>query len=140
EVIEPKRKRAALTTLAVLAAFAGLAVLDLLLSGTLGSATAQPRGAADDASWTATTRAADVIAARKALMLEAGLVMVPVDAFAVADPPTEADAQTAAELQRAAASVERLLLALPHLFPPPTNLFDADDELTATAELPVIWE
>src|SRR5690606_28192225 len=101
------------------------------------SAAAQPRATASDPSWTAASRPEDVIAARRALMQEAGLVMIPVDAFAAA---ADADARPAADLQRAAESIERLLLALPHLFPPPTNLYDEDDEPPATSALPSIWE
>lgn len=146
EAVEPNRKLAALTTLAMLTTCAALAVLAVLLLGTLGRAAAQPSApsapsaSATDPSWTATTRPEEVIAARKALMLEAGLVMIPVDAFAAAEPADAAAARSAADLHRAAESVERLLLALPHLFPPPTNLFDENDELPATAALPAIWQ
>jgi len=141
EVIETGGKSAVSAALAVLTALVGSVVLTALLQGTLGSAAAQPAGAPADPSWTATSRTADVVAGRKALMQEAGLLMTRVDTFAAADGGQNgAGAPTADDLHRAAESIERLLRAFPHLFPPPTNLYDANDELAATAALPAIWQ
>src|SRR6185436_2437112 len=50
---------------------------------------------------------------------------------------TPADAET---LRSAATTIESLLLALPHLFPPTTNLFDPAAHDPPTTALPVIWQ
>jgi cytochrome c556 len=121
----------------MLTTFAGLAGLAVFLLGTLGSATAQPSAAAAGTSSTATSRPTDAIAARKALMKEAGLVMIPVDAFAAAE---AGDTQPDTDLQRAAQSIERLLLAFPQLFPSTTNLYDEATDPPPTAALPRVWE
>lgn len=126
-----------LAAIAMLTILAGLAVLAVLALGALGTAAAQPEVRPQDTSWTATSRPTEVIAARQALMLELSLLMRPVDALAASP---EADAQAAAALRPTAESIERLLQPFPHLFPPPTNLYDERDALPATSALPAIWQ
>lgn len=77
---------------------------------------------------------AEVIEARRVLMLEAQRQMTPIDNYTLGTP---ADA---AALKSAAQTIEALLLALPHLFPPDTNLFDPATREPPTIALPAIWE
>jgi len=76
----------------------------------------------------------EVIEARRALMAEAERQIKPIDLYTVGTP---ADAET---LRSAATTIESLLLALPHLFPPTTNLFDPAAHDPLTTALPSVWE
>ncbi|HEY8521462.1 MAG TPA: cytochrome c [Gammaproteobacteria bacterium] len=107
-----------------LVAASGLAVLAL----------AQAQAPADDPAWTGVARAADVIAARQALMAELERLMEPID---IATTGAESDP---AALREAAGTVATMLLAVPHLFPPTTNLYDPEAEQPQTLALPAIWE
>jgi len=84
--------------------------------------------------WTGITEPDEVIEARRALMTEVETLMKPVDNFIAGEP---ADAAT---LRANAAAIEPMLLALPHLFPPTTNLFDPDALDPPTLALPTIWQ
>jgi cytochrome c556 len=84
--------------------------------------------------WTGVTEPDEVIEARRALMTAAETLMKPVDGFIVGEP---ADAAT---LRASAATIEPMLLALPHLFPPTTNLFDPAAHDPPTTALPTIWQ
>jgi cytochrome c556 len=84
--------------------------------------------------WTGLTEPGEVIEARRVLMIEAERLMKPIDSFLVGEP---ADA---ALLHENATSLEALLLALPHLFPPTTNLFDPSAHDPPTTALPTIWQ
>jgi len=88
----------------------------------------------DQPGWTGATRPAEVIAARQALMLEVEKFMRGIDTYAFGEP---GDLVT---LQQDAASVGQLMLALPHLFPPTTNLFDAAADTPQTLALSTVWE
>jgi cytochrome c556 len=76
----------------------------------------------------------EVIEARRVLMLEAERQMKPIDEYTLGTP---ADA---AALKSAAQTIEALLLALPHLFPPDTNRFDPTTREPPTIALPTVWE
>ena len=95
-------------------------------------ATAAAPGA--EPGWTGVTEPNEVIEARRALMTEVETLMKPVDGFIVGEP---ADAAT---LRANAAAIEPMLLALPHLFPPTTNLFDPAAHDPPTTALPTIWQ
>jgi cytochrome c556 len=84
--------------------------------------------------WTGITDPMGVIAARQALMLEIELLMEPIDTYTV-DDSLDPD-----ELKRAARTISVMLMAVPHLFPPTTNLYEPDNNLTPTLALPRIWE
>ena len=84
--------------------------------------------------WTGITEPNEVIEARRALMTEAETLMKPVDNFIVGEPGD------AATLRANAAAIEPMLLALPHLFPPTTNLFDPEAHDPPTTALPAIWQ
>jgi cytochrome c556 len=83
--------------------------------------------------WTGLTEPGEVIEARRVLMLEAERLMKPIDSYSMAQPGEPA------ALRSAARTLESMLLALPHLFPPTTNLFDPDVREPPTIALPTIW-
>jgi cytochrome c556 len=119
-------KRSLLTCIAVVAA-----------NGLSGPAVAQQPSApsaADGPGWTGLTNPKDVIAAREALMVAIERLMEPIDSIEV-EPPKDPTKVTAA-----AARISELLLALPHLFPPTTNLYDPKSDMPETLALPAIWE
>jgi cytochrome c556 len=84
--------------------------------------------------WTGLTAPEEVIEARRVLMTETERLMKPVDDFIVGEPAA------AAVLRENAAAIEAMLLALPHLFPPTTNLFDPAALDPPTVALPTIWQ
>jgi cytochrome c556 len=84
--------------------------------------------------WTGLAQPEEVIEARRVLMRDAERLMKPIDSFSVgaaADP---------AALRSAAVTLEAMLLALPHLFPPTTNLFETTGREPPTIALPAIWD
>jgi cytochrome c556 len=109
---------------------AALAAAGALLGLTL-AADAAP---GDGPGWTGITNPKDVINAREELMEEIEHVMQPIDTFEVEDVPD------LNQLRLAANTVHVMLLALPHLFPPTTNLYDPKAETPATLALPAIWK
>src|SRR5947207_1006528 len=76
----------------------------------------------DGPGWTGITNPKDVINAREELMEEIEHVMQPIDTFEVEDLPD------LNQLRLAANTVHVMLLAVPHLFPPTTNLYDPKAE------------
>ena len=104
------------------------------LEPTLGAASETPDGPGAEAGWTGLTEPDEVIEARRVLMIETERLMKPIDGFIVGEP---ADA---AVLRANATSIEAMLLALPHLFPPTTNRFDPDVLDPPTIALPAIWQ
>lgn len=97
-------------------------------------ASAQDSATSHDPGWTGLTNPMDVIAARQALMLELEQLMVPIDTYTV-EPDTDPTL-----LPPAARTIATMLLAVPHLFPSTTNLYDPEEEMPATIALPRIWE
>ena len=91
-------------------------------------------GALEGPGWTGLTDPAEVIEARRLLMVEAERLMKPIDEYSIGLPGDPA------ALRSAATTLEPLLLALPHLFPPTTNLFDPAAHDPPTVALPVIWQ
>nr|MBO2514355.1 hypothetical protein [Gammaproteobacteria bacterium] len=101
---------------------------------TLASAAAGQEGLPGDApGWTGLTEVDEIIEARRVLMIRTEELMLPIDAFAAG---AEAESET---LRAAAESIEAMLLALPHLFPPTTNRYDPDVLEPETRALPEIW-
>jgi cytochrome c556 len=84
--------------------------------------------------WTGLTAPHEVISARQALMLDLERLMRPLDAYAVEE---MGDAEA---LRAAAESIAAMLAATPHLYPPTTNLYDAEAEQPATLALPAVWQ
>jgi cytochrome c556 len=91
-------------------------------------------GPGAEPGWTGITEPEEVIEARRVLMTEVEALMKPIDGFIVGEP---ADAAT---LRANATAIEAMLLALPHLFPPTTNLFDPAAHDPPTTALPAIWQ
>lgn len=98
----------------------------LALAG--GSVPGQAQG------WTGITNPRDIIEAREALMVEIEELMEPIDTYTV-DNTISADTVT-----EAADKISAMLLAVPHLFPPTTNLYDPGAEQPVTLALPGIWK
>jgi cytochrome c' len=107
----------------------GLTIGALALSGFAFAA--EP---SDGPGWTGVTSPKDVIAARGELMEEIEHLMQPIDTFQVVD------TDNLNALRLAANTVHVMLLAVPHLFPPTTNLYDSKAETPVTLALPAIWK
>jgi cytochrome c556 len=67
-------------------------------------------------------------------MVEVERLMQPIDSVTIGE-PTEP-----AALRSAAQTVSYMLRALPHLFPPTTDLYDPAAETPVTIALPAIWQ
>ena len=91
-------------------------------------------GPGAEPGWTGLTDPGEVIEARRVLMIEAERLMKPIDSFSIGGPGDPA------ALRSAAVTLESLLLAAPHLFPPTTNLFDPQLHDPPTTALPTIWD
>lgn len=100
-----------------------------LLCISLGAA-----GQEDAPGWTGITNVDDLIAARQALMGEIERLMLPIDLYTVGE---QEDIE---EIHSAATSIAQMLVATPHLFPPTTNLYDAEAEFPKTIAMPAVWE
>ena len=100
------------------------------------NAAAKPAAAAlpQGAGWTASAHAKDIIAARQDLMMRIEQLMIPIDGLQVGD---KADAKV---LREHGEVIAAMLAAVPHLFPPNTNLFDPAAAEPATLALPAIWQ
>ena len=83
--------------------------------------------------WTGITNPKDVITARGELMEEVEKLMQPIDTLQVRDVDLD-------QLPAAAGTISAMLLALPHLFPPTTNLYDPKAAIPETLALPAIWK
>ena len=84
--------------------------------------------------WTGVTRPKDVITARQEIMEHAEMLMEPIDTITVKEVTNEEQLRTNAE------AISAMLGALPHLFPPTTNLYDPKAEEPRTLALPAIWK
>jgi cytochrome c556 len=76
----------------------------------------------------------EIIEARRLLMTESERLMKPIDGYTIGEPADPA------QLRSLATTLEPMLLALPHLFPPSTNLFDPAVIDPPTIALPAIWQ
>ena len=115
----------------VLIARALLATVAALAGVALAADAAAP---GNGPGWTGITNPKDVITARQELMEEIEHLMEPIDTFQVKD---DADAE---KLRASAGTIAAMLLAVPHLFPPPTNLHDPTTLMPETLALPAIWK
>lgn len=117
------------TTLAILAATLSLATAAC-------ERAAEPDSQAAPASIVAIAEfdPLETIEARRLLMLEAGRQIEPIDLYTIGTPADPA------ALRSAAVTIESLLLALPHLFPSNTNLFDPTTREPPTTALPAVWQ
>ncbi|MGD2167249.1 MAG: cytochrome c [Gammaproteobacteria bacterium] len=88
----------------------------------------------DGPGWTGRTDPEAVIAARQALMTEMERLIMPIDLFTVGESADPDD------LRSAALSIAQMIRAFPHLFPPTTDLYDAQADTPATLALPAVWD
>jgi cytochrome c556 len=84
--------------------------------------------------WTGATNPKDVIKARQELMEHMEILMQPIDTITVEE------VRDVDRLHSNAEAISGMLLAVPHLFPPTTNLYDAGVQQPATLALPAIWK
>jgi cytochrome c556 len=110
-----------------------IAVIALAVGAMGGWALAQSP-APEGAGWTGMTEPEELIEARRVLMIEVERQMIPIDRFTVGEPADLAALKSAAE------TLEAMLLAFPHLFPPTTNLYDPAELEPPTRALPEIWQ
>ena len=76
----------------------------------------------------------EVIRARGKVMERMELLMVPIDTIQV-EPVKNAE-----QLRVNAEAISAMLEAVPHLFPPTTNLYKAEGSNSPTLALPAIWK
>jgi len=112
---------------AALLAFAGA-----VLTGAVLAAEAVPAGP----GWTGRTNPKDVIHARGELMAHMEELMRPIDTITVTPGPVK----DVDQLHFNAEVVDAILTAVPHLFPPTTNLYDPKSTAPETIALPAIWQ
>ena len=103
-----------------------------LLAATSALAVAAVPGKGE--GWTGVTKPREVIIARQELMEHIEELMEPIDTIQVKDTD---DLDT---LRHNGEVISAMLLALPHLFPPTTNLYDPKAQVPQTLALPPIWK
>jgi cytochrome c556 len=105
----------------------------LVCSAGIVGLNAQQPAVDDRPGWTGITAPEEVIEARRGLMDELERLIGPIDTFTVSG---TADL---AQLQSAGMTISRMLLAVPHLFPPTTDLYDPTVLESPTNTLPALW-
>ena len=115
-------------------ALAAMVIGGLLVMRTMPRATEDvPSGGAVEAP-AALSEPGEIIEARRVLMLRMEEQMRPIDEL------TASGKGDLAALRSAGATIEAMMLAFPHLFPPATNLFDPASRESPTYALPAIWD
>jgi cytochrome c556 len=84
--------------------------------------------------WTGLTHPKEIITARLELMEHMEELMKPIDTLQVEDVSDAAVVKFNAEV------VGAILTAVPHLFPPTTNLYDPEVLIPETLALPQVWQ
>jgi cytochrome c556 len=84
--------------------------------------------------WTGVTMPKAVIAARQEVMEHMEILMKPIDTITVSG------VRNVEQLHENAEVLGAILMAVPHLFPPTTNLYDPKVTMPATLALPAIWQ
>jgi cytochrome c556 len=85
---------------------------------------------------TGTSKPKDVILARGKLMERMEILMRPIDTITI----QKGAVGNAETLRQNAETIAAMLQAVPHLFPPATNLYDPKAQTPATIALPSIWQ
>ena len=111
---------------------AGFGAMAAIMGGAMALAADATPG--QGPGWTGVTKPKDVITARQELMEHIELLMEPIDTITVKDVTNVEQLHTSAE------AISAMLLALPHLFPPTTNLYDPRVKEPETLALPAIWK
>jgi len=109
-------------------------LLALVLARTF--AASAPAAPAAAPGWTGLANPRDVITARGKLMEGMERLMEPIDTITVQTGPVK----NVDLLHRNADTIADMLTAVPHLFPPTTNLYDPKSQTPATIALPAIWQ
>ena len=122
------------TVVAILALVIGLAVAVVMQRATPDAGEEQPAGPGSGEGWTGLSEPEEIIEARRVLMIQMEPLMRPIDAFSAGEPGDLPG------LRAAAATLESMLMAFPHLFPPTTNRYDPTTRESPTFALPAIWE
>jgi cytochrome c556 len=112
--------------------FAGLVLAWTLGSAPMAAPAAEP-APQEGPGWTGLTHPQDVIDARQQLMMEIERIMKPIDLLSTG---AQADPEV---LRSTARTIGKMLLAVPQLFPPTTNLYDPKVETPVTIAMPAIW-
>lgn len=86
--------------------------------------------------WTGLSRPLEIIHARGELMAHMEELMVPIDTITLPSQPV----RNVEQLRLNAEVVGAMLQAVPHLFPPTTNLYDPKSQAPPTIALPAIWK
>ncbi|MEO8307687.1 MAG: cytochrome c [Pseudomonadota bacterium] len=107
----------------------GALLSDALFDGAQAAAAIPGQGQ----GWTGVTRPKDVIAARQEIMEHMEILMKPIDTITVEE------VRNVEQLHENAEVLGAILMAVPHLFPPTTNLYDPKIQMPATLALPEIW-
>ena len=105
-----------------------------LLLASCGAQTPTAASTAPDPSLTGVTRPMEVIHARWELMEHVELLMEPIDSTQVEK------VKNADQLRTNAEAIAAMLGALPHLFPPTTNIYKPEGPEYPTLALPAIWK
>jgi cytochrome c556 len=109
-------------------------LLALVLAPTL--AANAPAAPAAAPGWTGLAKPRDVITARGKLMEGMERLMQPIDTITIQTGPVK----IVDLLHRNADTIADMLTAVPHLFPPTTNLYDPKSQTPLTIALPAIWQ
>ena len=105
----------------------------LLLAGAVAACSSPDSASLARPGWTGQTHPAEVIHARAELMEHVEELMEPIDSLEVGGMPDPALVHHNAEM------IGAMLTALPHLFPPTTDLYDPKTIEPKTLALPAIW-
>lgn len=84
--------------------------------------------------WTGVTKPKELIAARQELMEHMEILMMPIDTITVSE------VRNVEQLHENAEVLGAILMTVPHLFPPTTNLYNPKVTMPATLALPPIWQ
>lgn len=106
----------------------------LMICALLATTAAPAQDVGKGQGWTGVTRPREVIVARQELMEHIEELMEPIDTIQVKD------SNDLATLRHNGEVISAMLLALPHLFPPTTNLYDPKVTQPETLALPPIWK
>jgi cytochrome c556 len=106
-------------------------VLAMSIAGAVIAADSAPLAGS---GWTGLTKPKDVIHARGELMDHMEELMQPIDTITVGP------VKNVEQLRFNAQVVGAILTAVPHLFPPTTNLYDSKNLTPETIALPAIWQ
>ena len=110
--------------------------LAILASGRITLAADSSTVPANGPGWTGLSKPLEMIHARQELMEHMEELMQPIDTISLPSQPV----RDLERLRFNAEVVGAMLLSVPHLFPPTTNLYDPKSREPKTIALPAIWK